>query len=164
MGSHLQNTAMAAAGMNALVVPSEVVEECVADMDRLTQRCGHVRFRFGTPSHGPGSGVLGLYADTEDLTEPRRGELYGSSSAVSATLTHRGGISHTNAYTLQRLDPYKGRSQASLASGAPNGASLPGTPYSPGYAQVSTQQQSVPHAGYYGYMPVQPYQSRPNAP
>ena len=164
MGSRSQNTAMAAAGMNALIVPSEVVEECVADMDRLTQRCGHICFRFGTPAQGPGSGVLGLYADTMDLAKPESGELYGSSSAVAAALTYGGGSGHTNtkACMPQSLDPRKRHSQASIASGALNGASLPGTPYAPGYTQVLTQQQSAPYASYYGYMPVQPYQSRSN--
>lgn len=158
----IDNAAMAAAGMNALIVPSEIIEECVADMDRLTQRCDHIRFRFGTPAHGPGSGVLGLYADNMDLAEPESGEFYGSSSAVSAALTYRGGSGHTKACMPQSLDPHKCHSQASIASGALNGASLPGTPYSPGYTQVVTQQQSAPWAGYYGYMPVQPYQSRSN--
>ncbi|KAK4047938.1 hypothetical protein OIV83_005122 [Microbotryomycetes sp. JL201] len=79
----LNNAATAIAGMNSFDVPPEIREECVADMDRLTKRTSHLRFRYAVNPREPS--IVGLTADPLapplDRTRDRK-SLFGSSASV----------------------------------------------------------------------------------
>lgn len=138
------------------------------NMHYVTRRCSQLCFRFGTPTHGPGAGILGLYADSGNLVTPKKDELYGSGTAVSASLTQRAGIVGGPGYgqsnnfsasgqALQGLDPYKLSSQTSLIQTLPANVSPSVTLDSSGYIQAQNQSHYLQPGVGHAYMPVQPY-------
>ncbi|KAM0789142.1 hypothetical protein ACM66B_003195 [Microbotryomycetes sp. NB124-2] len=155
----LNNAATAIAGMNGFDIPAEIREECVADMDRLTKRTSHLRFRFAINPREPS--IVGLTCDplAPNLDRSRdKKSLFGSSSGAASIFSGGAGYSSgVGAPTSPSSATTPGGFGFDKDPITPTGLYYPQQPQQ--QQQQQQQQAQYPMSAAAGYVPVAGYHS-----